>query len=97
MEALQGEMEGARENFLRQVQDYANRSFSSYFEEPAEPTRWAWIAGEWGRGDGYRGRVHARFDEWFENDQQLIEQVKAVHDRPAKLWQHSVVGRLEAA
>jgi hypothetical protein len=97
MEVLHGEMENARQNFLRQVQDYANRSFSSYFEEPAEPARWTRIAEEWGRGSGYRGRVNARFDEWFENDEQLIEQVKAVHAQTSELWRHSVVGRLETA
>jgi hypothetical protein len=94
--ALREEVDDSRQEFLRQVQDFANRHFASYFEEEADPDRWDRVIREWGRGAGYRGRVSARFDEWFE-DEELDERVRAVQAQILELWRRSVVQRLETA
>src|SRR5262245_12106066 len=94
--ALREEVDDSRQEFLRQVQDYANRHFASYFEEEADPDRWDRLIREWGRGAGYRGRVSARFDEWFA-DEDLDARVQAVQAQILELWRRSVVQRLETA
>jgi transcriptional regulator with XRE-family HTH domain len=96
IESLREDVNGARQDFLRQVQDFANRHFTSYFEEEAEPERWERVVSEWGRGGGYRGRVTVRFDEWFE-DPVLKARVDAVQEQTTHLWRKSVVQRLETA
>jgi len=94
--ALREDVDDSRQEFLRQVQDFANRHFASYFEEEAHPNRWDRLIREWGRGAGYRGRVSARFDEWFEDDE-LDARVRAVQEQILDLWRRSVVQRLETA
>jgi hypothetical protein len=93
---LREEIDESRHEFLRQVQDFANRHLASYFEEEAAPVRWDRIGGEWGRGAGYRGRVRTRFDEWFE-DEELDAQVQAIEAQILELWHRSVVQRLKTA
>jgi hypothetical protein len=96
VDVLREEAETARQDFLGQVHDYAKRLFESYFEEDADTAKWQRIKGEYGKGAGYKGRVSARFDEWFENDQELTELVEEAHRHTAALWFRSVVGHLRA-
>jgi hypothetical protein len=96
IDALGEDIEGARQDFLRQVQDFANRNLTSYFEEEADPELWERIVGEWGRGGGYRGRISVRFDEWFEDDE-LSNRIESIKEQMDELWLKTVVHRLETA
>jgi hypothetical protein len=79
--------------------DAAQRAAVEVYREPLTQARdpitqapvWSACASEWGRGPGFKNRVGAHLEKWFDSQNALKA---ALENLIENLWEQSVIGSL---
>jgi transcriptional regulator with XRE-family HTH domain len=95
LEALREDLEEWRQEFLTEAATIGRVAFKPYLD--SAPDLWKGLAAYWGQGTGYRAKVVAEINRWFEQTEELAEARRRVETRLREAWRTLILGRLRSA
>jgi hypothetical protein len=95
LDALREDQDEWRQEFLAQAANIGRVVFKPYLDSASD--LWRGLAAYWGQGPGYRAKVVADINQWFEETEELSDARKKVETRLREAWHNLVLDRLEAA
>ncbi|MBN9594905.1 MAG: helix-turn-helix transcriptional regulator [Afipia sp.] len=95
LDALREDIEEWRQEFLAQAAVIGRVVFKPYIDSASD--LWRDLRSYWGQGSGYRSRVVADINRWFEEEDELADARRRVETRLKEAWRSLVLDRLLAA